>query len=120
MSPLTASACVLAASLGWSPAWLPAARAPALIALLVALALDVVAWAAFRIDKALARAGRRRVSERALLILTLLGGLGAVTGMYAHRQRHKTQKARFVATAALAALARLAVLGYAVLRARRG
>ena len=60
-------------------------------------ALNAVAWACYRLDKA--RAGRRarRIPERTLLALALVGGsLGALAGMYGHRHRHKTSKPRFV------------------------
>jgi uncharacterized membrane protein YsdA (DUF1294 family) len=79
--------------------------------LLCLAALDAVAWAAYRIDKACARRQWRRISERTLLILTVAGGFGAVIGMYGHRERHKTRKSGFVAVATLAAMLRLAVLG---------
>jgi len=56
---------------------------------------DLVAWIAFRVDKARARRGVRRISERRLLQLAAPGGLGALLGMYAHRQRHKVDKRGF-------------------------
>jgi uncharacterized membrane protein YsdA (DUF1294 family) len=66
--------------------------------LLAALALNALSWACFRIDKARAGRGRRRLSERTLLLLALIGGsLGALAGMYGHRRRHKTSKPWFVA-----------------------
>ncbi len=84
---------------------------------LVAIAsINAVAWVAFRLDKAAATAGRWRLSERLLLTVALLGGLGALLGMYAHRRRHKTRKLRFVAIAWLAAAAQLAILGAALAR----
>jgi len=81
--------------------------------ILAALALNALSWACFRIDKARAGRGRRRLSERALLGLALIGGsLGALAGMYGHRRRHKTSKPWFVAAiwAILALHATLAVL----------
>jgi uncharacterized membrane protein YsdA (DUF1294 family) len=60
-------------------------------------AINAVAWACYRIDKARAARRARRISERALLTLALIGGsLGALAGMYGHRRRHKTSKRRFV------------------------
>jgi len=60
-------------------------------------AINVVTWACYRIDKALAARGARRISERTLLGLALVGGsLGALAGAYAHRRRHKTRKWRFI------------------------
>ncbi len=79
-------------------------------ALLIAAATNLLAWAAYRLDKACARRQWRRISERTLLLLTFLGGLGALLGMYAHRQRHKAGKPRFVAAAVVATLLQLAAL----------
>lgn len=92
------------------------ARPP--VELLWALAAtNAVAWAAYRLDKLCARRQWRRISERALLSLAMLGGLGAALAMYAHRQRHKTQKPIFVGTVVLAALLQLAALaGFVYLR----
>lgn len=82
------------------------------ILLTAALVADLIAWAAFRLDKRWARRGQRRVRERTLLALATLGGLGALLAMYGHRQRHKVAKARFVAVAWTAALAKLAAAGW--------
>lgn len=82
--------------------WLPLAAATA---------SNLLCWLAFRLDKAAATAQRGRISERTLLLLTTLGGLGALLGMFAHRRRHKTRKLRFVLLAPLAAAAQLAALG---------
>jgi uncharacterized membrane protein YsdA (DUF1294 family) len=93
---------------------------PALRALLVCAAVaNLVAWAAFRIDKAAAARDRRRIAERTLLLLAVPGGVGALLGMFAARRRHKTRKGRFVVLAVLAAAAQLIGLAYA-LRAWRG
>jgi uncharacterized membrane protein YsdA (DUF1294 family) len=82
--------------------------------LLVAAVANVVAWAAYRLDKAAATANRRRIEERVLLMLTVPGGVGALLGMYAARRRHKTRKWTFVGAAFLAAAAQLIGLGYAL------
>ena len=68
-------------------------------AILVACAaINAVTWACYRIDKALAGRGARRISERTLLGLALAGGsLGALAGVYLHRRRHKARKWRFMA-----------------------
>ena len=79
---------------------------------IAAAALDVVTWAAFRIDKSHARRRRRRIPERILLGLGVFGGVGAALGMYGHEQRHKTSKPAFVAVALLASLAQLIALGW--------
>lgn len=68
-------------------------------AILIGLAaFNAVVWACYRIDKARAARRARRISERTLLGLALIGGsLGALAGMYGHRRRHKTSKRWFVA-----------------------
>ena len=58
------------------------------------IAMNVLAFAAFGIDKAKARRGVWRTSEDTLLLLALLGG---IFGAYAGRRvfRHKTRKQPF-------------------------
>lgn len=81
--------------------------------LLIAVAANFLAWAAFRLDKVCARRQWRRLPERTLIALALIGGSGALIGMYAHRQRHKTNKTVFVVAVVLAMLLQLAALaGY--------
>jgi uncharacterized membrane protein YsdA (DUF1294 family) len=87
--------------------------------LAAALVADVVAWAAFRLDKRAARRGRRRIPERTLLALAAPGGLGALLGMYAAKQRHKTQKWHFVGLAWLFGAAQLFAAGYLTYRILR-
>jgi uncharacterized membrane protein YsdA (DUF1294 family) len=85
--------------------------------LLAALAvLNLAAFAAFGIDKARAREGRRRIPEARLLQLALLGGS---PGAYAGRRmfRHKTRKQPFVAqlhTIAVLQMVAAGVAGYFV------
>ena len=61
---------------------------------LYAIAINFAAFAAFGIDKMLAEAQARRISEANLLGLAFLGG---TPGAYAGRQlfRHKTRKQPF-------------------------
>lgn len=62
--------------------------------LLVLLAVNVLTFLTYGYDKFCARSGRRRVSERNLLMLAFLcGWLGAWTAMSVFR--HKTQKSSF-------------------------
>lgn len=96
---------------------------PSLVLAAVFVSLQLVAWATFRLDKAFARRGRRRIRERTLLLLAGFGGLGALAAMYLHRHRHKVDKRRFAATAWLLAvlgLAAFAFLGYQVLHVSNG
>lgn len=75
---------------------------------------NFAAFAAFGIDKALAEANARRISEATLLQLAFLGG---TPGAYAGRRlfRHKTRKQRFsnhlhtIAILQLAGLAGVAI-----------
>jgi len=77
------------------------------------IAINFVAFAAFGIDKILAEASARRVSEAQLLGLALIGGS---PGAYAGRRlfRHKTRKQPFSnelhAIAALQAVALVAIV----------
>ena len=58
------------------------------------IAINIATLLAFRSDKAAAAAGRRRIPERDLLVLAMLGGTPAAL---AARQlfRHKTRKQPF-------------------------
>lgn len=58
-------------------------------------AINFATWVAYGLDKGRARAGKWRIPERTLLLLTLAGGsLGALVAMLMFR--HKTKKAKFV------------------------
>lgn len=61
--------------------------------LLICLATNVWAFAAFCFDKVAAVRGNRRISEANLLGLTLMGGVGAMTA--SGLIRHKTRKQPF-------------------------
>lgn len=77
--------------------------------------MDIAAFAAFWIDKRKARRGGRRIRERTLLALCLLGG--AAGGLLAMvLLRHKTRKGRFRAGVP----AMLALQAALALCARRG
>lgn len=77
------------------------------------IASNFVAFAAFGVDKMLAEAGARRISEATLLQLAFIGG---TPGAYAGRQlfRHKTRKQPFSSnlhTVAMIQIVALAGLG---------
>lgn len=77
----------------------------------LAAGLNLVAFAAFGIDKARARRGKRRIPEARLLFLALAGG---TPGAYAGRRafRHKTHKHPFVAQLHTIAAVQAAGLAY--------
>ena len=66
------------------------------LALLVAiyLALNILAFMAYGLDKLKASANKWRISEKTLLILAFFGPFGGYAGMLICR--HKTQKKPFV------------------------
>ena len=58
------------------------------------VSVNVLAFAAFGVDKARAKRGAWRISEKALMLLAIAGGsLGALAGMYVFH--HKTRKPLF-------------------------
>jgi uncharacterized membrane protein YsdA (DUF1294 family) len=63
------------------------------LALLLLLAGNLIAFGLFWLDKTAAHKGGWRISERALLLAVLYGGLGAWMGQ--HILRHKTRKEPF-------------------------
>ena len=79
----------------------------------LALLLNLLTFALFGLDKALARAQRRRIPEGRLLGLALIGG---TPGAYAGRAlfRHKTRKQPFVSQLHATALFQLVAVGAAL------
>lgn len=57
------------------------------------LLINLVAMLTYAYDKMMARKGDRRISERTLLLLALIGPFGAMAGM--RWFRHKTRKLKF-------------------------
>jgi len=79
-----------------------------------AIAINFIAFAAFGIDKMLAEANARRISEATLLQLALVGGSpGAYAGR--HLFRHKTRKQPF--SNALHCIAALHAVAFAAVAA---
>ena len=63
--------------------------------LLYLAAVNVVAFAVYGADKRRAKKGKRRMPEKTLFLLAIIGGsVGALAGMYAFR--HKTRHWYFV------------------------
>lgn len=58
------------------------------------LGLNLIAFLAYLTDKLLARANRRRISEKHLHLASFLGGIGALAGIFLIR--HKSAKAAFL------------------------
>ena len=74
------------------------------------IALNLLTFAMFGIDKAKARAGSWRVAESTLLMLAFVGGtLGAYAGRAVFR--HKTRKAPFNSNLFVIAVLQLLALG---------
>lgn len=60
----------------------------------ILILLNLVTFGVYGADKHRAKSGRRRIPERTLLFLALIGGsAGALAGMYVFR--HKTKKKKF-------------------------
>lgn len=77
------------------------------------IAVNVMAFAAYGIDKRRARLRRWRIPESVLLLLAIVGGpLGAVVGMKAFH--HKTQHRKFMILIPLLLMLWCMVLAYAV------
>lgn len=75
------------------------------------LAVNLLTFATYGIDKYKARHARWRVREASLLLLAALGGsIGALLGM--HLFRHKTQHKKFRYGVPLILLAQVAVFCY--------
>ena len=71
--------------------------------------MDIVAFAAYGMDKRKAKKNAWRTSEKTLLLLAAcFGGIGAVLGMKVFR--HKTQHTSFRIIVPLCALIQIAVL----------
>ncbi|MGN3974947.1 DUF1294 domain-containing protein [Tsuneonella sp. SYSU-LHT278] len=83
------------------------------LAVVVFAAINLAAFAAFGIDKRLAEAQERRISEATLLELAFFGGtLGAYAGR--HVFRHKTRKQPFSNNLFTIAVLQVLVIGGAM------
>ncbi len=95
---------------------MPQLSAPAVSYLLVLMAvMSVFLFAMMGLDKAKARRGKWRVSEKTLFVFALLGGaLGGTAGMFLFR--HKTKHRTFRLGFPLLAAAQLALLAWLYLK----
>ena len=85
------------------------------IGALVCLGVSLVLLVTMGLDKRYAKTGHRRVPERRLFLLALLGGApGGLLGMYAFR--HKTKHWYFVAGFWGLTAAQMGLLGYLAYR----
>jgi uncharacterized membrane protein YsdA (DUF1294 family) len=88
---------------------------PILLSCLSLLAINLWTLLSFAQDKASARSGRRRISERDLLTLALIGGSPAAF-LARHLFRHKTRKEPFSTQLKLIAVVQAgAIIGWFIL-----
>lgn len=81
------------------------------IAIIYLLAINIIAFAVYGIDKWKAKRGKWRISEMTLILLAFIGGaLGAMLGM--RMFRHKTQHWKFKILVPLALVLWIAAIGY--------
>ena len=78
------------------------------------LVINLIGVLIMYIDKKKAKYGRWRISEKALLIVALLGGsIGTITGMYWFR--HKTQKIKFTLGFPTILISEIVIITYFIL-----
>ena len=74
---------------------LPLLRNVSMVVVIWMFVINVIAFAVFRYDKAIAGTGARRIPETTLQLLALIGGtFGAYLGMWLP-QHHNTSKSEF-------------------------
>lgn len=79
------------------------------------IAVNVITWIIYGLDKWKARNGKQRIPERTLLLFTAAGGsAGAVAGMLMFR--HKTRKAKFVVAVPVLLVVHCVLVGLALER----
>ena len=82
-------------------------RMPVVLAAILAVA-DILAFVLYGVDKRKARRNAWRISEKALLVSALPGGIGAILGMKLFR--HKTKKWYFRVWVGICAFLQVALL----------
>ena len=86
-----------------------------IVILVVAVIMNLISFFLMRHDKECAKAGRRRVPEKTLFLVTaLFGGLGGTAAMFIFR--HKTKHWYFVVFFPLMMIIQAAIIGYAIVR----
>lgn len=79
------------------------------------IAINVITWIIYGLDKWKARKGKQRIPERTLLLLTAAGGsVGAIAGILMFR--HKTRKAKFVVAVPVMLVVHCVLVGMALER----
>ena len=79
--------------------------------MIIVLIWNVIVMLIYGVDKLMAKMGKRRVSEDALLLCAfLLGGCGAIFGMVLFN--HKTSKMKFRILVPLATIIGVMVIGW--------
>ncbi len=79
------------------------------------IVINILAFLFMWIDKRKAEKGKWRISEAALLTLSLLGGgIGSLAGMYTFR--HKTKKLRFTVGIPIILIFEIIVLAYFLIK----
>lgn len=79
------------------------------------IAVNVITWIIYGLDKWKARNGKQRIPEHTLLLFTAAGGsAGAIAGMLMFR--HKTRKAKFVVTVPVLLVVHCVLVGLALER----
>lgn len=79
------------------------------------IAINVITWIIYGLDKWKARKGKQRIPERTLLLFTAAGGsVGAIAGILMFR--HKTRKAKFVVAVPVMLVVHCVLVGMALER----
>ena len=86
-----------------------------IVILAVAVIMNLVSFFLMRHDKECAKAGKRRVPEKTLFLVTaLFGGIGGTAAMFIFR--HKTKHWYFMAFFPLMMVIQIAIIAYAIVR----